>query len=261
MNRVFLTLASVLFLTFAATAQTTNGLSDAEIQGQSLAQEILEEAPATNFTQHGTLRIEDAKKKITDTHVIFVTRIASAYLETHYFADERTNNLIASIYLVIIHRHGQPNKYLLARDVFDLSEESKESRGLTDPKPLDDTQIMAPFAGSDFWICDLGLEFFHWPGQKVLKHETRRTRACTVLESTNPDPSPGSYSHVDSWIDDETLGVVHAEAYDAKGKLLKVFDPKSFKKVNGQWELQDMEIRNIQTGSRTWIKFDLNNKS
>jgi hypothetical protein len=122
-------------------------------------------------------------------------------------------------------------------------------------------ELMSPFAGSDFWIADLGLEFFHWQGQKVLKHETRRTRACTVLESTNPDPSAGGYSHVDSWIDDESHGIVHAEAYDANGKLLKVFDPKSFKKVNGQWELQDMEIRNVQTGSRTWIKFDLSGKS
>jgi hypothetical protein len=63
---------------------------------------------------------------------------------------------------------------------------------------------------------------------------------------------------VDSWIDEETLGIVHAEAYDANGKLLKVFDPKTFKKVNGQWELQEIEIRNVQTGSRSRIEFDLN---
>jgi Outer membrane lipoprotein-sorting protein len=117
-----------------------------------------------------------------------------------------------------------------------------------------------PFANSDFWVADLGLEFFHWPEQKILKHELRRSRACTVLESTNPNPSPNGYSRVVSWIDNETLGIVHAEAYDAKGKLLKVFDPKSFKKVNGQWELQDMEIRNVQTGSRTRLEFDLNKK-
>ena len=48
---------------------------------------------------------------------------------------------------------------------------------------------MDPFAGSDFWLCDLGLEFFHWPQQKVLKKEFHRQCACTVLESTNPNPS------------------------------------------------------------------------
>ena len=85
----------------------------------------------------------------------------------------------------------------------------------------------------------------------------RRGRSCKVLESTNPDPSPNGYSRVVSWIDNETLGIVQAEAYDAKGKLLKEFYPKSFKKVNGQWELQEMEIRNDQTGSRTRLEFDL----
>ena len=80
-----------------------------------------------------------------------------------------------------------------------------------------------------------------------------------VLESVNPDPTNG-YSRVDSWVDEETYGIVHAEAFDPKGKLLKVFDPRSFKKVNGQWELQGMEIRNVQTGSRTRIEFDLKNQ-
>jgi hypothetical protein len=73
----------------------------------------------------------------------------------------------------------------------------------------------------------------------------------------NPSPSTNAYSRVVSWIDNESGGIVHAEAYDANGKLLKEFDPKSFKKVNGQWELQDMEIRNVQTGSRTRLEFDL----
>jgi hypothetical protein len=77
------------------------------------------------------------------------------------------------------------------------------------------------------------------------------------LESTNPNSPPNGYSRVVSWIDNETHGIVQAEAYDAKGKLLKEFYPKTFKKVNGQWELQEMEIRNDQTGSRTRLEFDL----
>ena len=91
----------------------------------------------------------------------------------------------------------------------------------------------------------------------------RRGRACKVLESTNPDLSstnpfpPIGYSRVVSWIDNESGGIVQAEAYDLNNKLLKEFAPKSFKKVNGQWELQEMEIRNVQAGSRTRLEFDL----
>ena len=121
---------------------------------------------------------------------------------------------------------------------------------------------MTPFAHSDFWLCDLGLEFFHWPAQKVLPKTTnlKRGRAYTLLESTNPNPATNGYSRVRSWIDKETGGILEAEAYDAAGKLLKEFEPKSFKKVNGQWELQDMEIYNDQTRSRTRIEFDLKPK-
>ncbi len=176
-----------------------------------------------------------------------------------YYTTTPTSNSLASIELRVLHQNGQPNSYCFLK----LHSTSLIQRLAppTDAVPtLNENQIMSPFADSDFWIADLGLEFFHWPDQKVLRHEDKRTRACAVLESTNSNPSSGGYSRVDSWIDNETLGIVHAEAYDANGKLLKVFDPKSFKKVNGQWELQDMEIRNAQTKSRTSIKFDLKSK-
>ncbi len=118
---------------------------------------------------------------------------------------------------------------------------------------------MTPFAHSDFWVADLGLEFFHWPEQKILPKPTNlaRGRDYTLLESTNPNPSTNGYSRVLSWIDKETGGPLQAEAYDFNGKLLKEFMPKSFKKVNGQWALQEMEIRNVQTGSRTRLEFDI----
>jgi hypothetical protein len=124
---------------------------------------------------------------------------------------------------------------------------------------LSDENTMIPFANSDFWVADFGLEFFHWPEQKVLPKTTnlKRGRSYTLLESTNPNPSTNGYSRVLSWIDKETGGILEAEAYDVNGKLLKDFAPKSFKKVNGQWELQEMEIRNVQTGSSTKLEFDL----
>jgi hypothetical protein len=42
-----------------------------------------------------------------------------------------------------------------------------------------------------------------------------------------------------------------------RDKLLKEFDPKKVEKVNGVWQLEEMEIRNRQTGSRTRIDFNL----
>jgi hypothetical protein len=116
---------------------------------------------------------------------------------------------------------------------------------------------MIPFAGSDFWVADLGLEFLHWPTQRLLRKEIRRGQGCDVLESVNPQPAPGAYSRVVSWVDRDTDGIINAEAYDSKGKLLKEFAATDIKKVRGQWELKGMEISNRQTGSRTTIEFDL----
>ena len=120
---------------------------------------------------------------------------------------------------------------------------------------------MTPFAGSDFWLADLGLEFLHWPGQRLLKKELRSSQSCYVLESKNPAPTTNGYSRIVSWLDIDSVrdagqaAIIHADAYDAHGKLLKMFDPKKLKKVNGQYQLQEMEIRNEQTRSHTRIEF------
>jgi hypothetical protein len=59
---------------------------------------------------------------------------------------------------------------------------------------------MAPFTGSDFWIADLGLDFLHWPKQRLLRKEMRHSKSCEVLESVNPQSVPGGYARVVSWI-------------------------------------------------------------
>jgi hypothetical protein len=246
--------AMVLFFAAGAAAQTTNGLSDAEIQGRNLVQQLLEQTPATNFNQNGILKIRDKAGNTTNFLISFQTVVTAKNWQLIYEAS-RTNRYAAPIpivFLQIIHASGQTNQYLLCED-----ENGIAADGIETDTILNGNETMIPFAHSDFWIADLGLEFFHWPGQKVLKKEFRRNCSCTVLESTNPDPSTNGYSRVVSWIDEDSGGIVMAEAYDAQGKLLKEFYPKDFKKVNGQWQLGMMEIDNVQTGSRSRIEFDL----
>jgi hypothetical protein len=235
-------LATILFFAVGATAETTNDLSDAEIQGRQLAQQLCDAKPETNFTQIGVLNIRHSNGNKTNIPISFKTQITEVNWKAGYF--------IGNNAWVIIHQVGQENRY-----VFVEHNPDENVWNPTSFSHLNGNETAVPFANSDFWISDLGLEFFHWPEQKILKKENRRSRGCAVLESTNPNPSTNGYSRVVSWIDEESGGIVHAEAYDFKNKLLKEFDPKSFKKVNGQWELQEMEIRNVQTGSRTRLEF------
>jgi hypothetical protein len=124
-------------------------------------------------------------------------------------------------------------------------------------RPERPDQLYAAFAGTDFWIMDLGLAFLHWPDQRWIGRESRRTRTCDMLESLNPAPAPGAYRRVVTWVDEETGGIVRAEAYDARNRLLKEFSPGSFVRVGSRYELRDMEIRNEQTDSRTTLLFEV----
>ncbi|HEY2082055.1 MAG TPA: outer membrane lipoprotein-sorting protein [Verrucomicrobiae bacterium] len=234
------------FCLFASTlfAQKQNEISQPTVlpperaakEGKALVDEILAQKPAQNTTNTGvlTIRTKIARTQIPVRFEVFAT-------ETNWCSRYDANNTD----VVVIHDGADANEYRL-----------KTSDGKV--TALSGNQAAAtPFVGSDFSIADLGLEFFHWPEQHLIKKEMKRSRSCRVLESINPHPLPGGYSRVKSWIDAESDGIVYAEAYDAGGKLLKEFIPKHFEKVNGQWQLREMEIDNDQTDSSTRVDFDL----
>jgi hypothetical protein len=219
--------------------------AEASRQGRALAAELISGHPTQNITNSAVLNIRDANGNLAQIPVRFELFLSGNSWENRYVV-LNTNSSIITETLSVIHADSQPNRYL------------HSLAGTTTPAACDPTNS---FAGSDFALGDLGLEFLHWPEQRVLKSQMRRSRSCRVLESVNPSPAPGAYSRVVCWVDIDTDGIVHADAYDCKNKLLKEFDPKEFKKVDGQWQLREMEIDNRQTGSRTRIEFNLDPSS
>lgn len=222
---------------------------EASKQGRELAAEILAQKPAQDFANVGLLKLRNSQGARKALPLRFQTRITPTNWTTSYqvgsAADSNFTNSVEWT-LNIQRSAGQKNQY-------ELSGPSGTGGRLSCST---ENAAMTAFAGSDFWLADLGLEFFHWPEQKILRSELRKTRLCRVLESINPQPATNAYSRVVSWIDDESRGVLHAEAYDSQNKLLKEFDTKKFKKVNGEWQLEQLEIYNIQTRSRTQIEFN-----
>jgi hypothetical protein len=212
--------------------------SDAETEGQSLVQKILQSQPAENQTNSGVLQIK-AKGQTTKLPVTWETLITATHWSNRYEVQRGGTNMTS---LVVTHAGTTANQYELSEN------------GLV--QEFSGSQTFIPLAGSDFWLGDLGLEFFHWPGQKIVKKEFHRQCACAVLESTNPDTN--GYSRVVCWIDEESLGIVEAFAYDAQGRKLKNFYPKSLEKVNGQYRVESMVMENLQTGSTSRLEFDFN---
>ena len=224
--------------------------AEGERVARALVANLLAQKPTQNATNTSVVRIRGADRKwreipITCALVATPTNYLSIY-EVPPSGDR-----LGGTKLTIIHSDTGANQYF-------VGEPSTAS-----PKKLAEEQLMTPFAGSDFWLADLGLEFLHWPKQRVLRKEMRSTQFCDVLESINPHPVPGGYVRVLSWIGanhpDETI-VVHADAFDEHAKRLKQFAPKNLEKINGAYQLESMEMRNDQTGSRTIIEFNLGDK-
>jgi hypothetical protein len=212
-----------------------------EKEARALVADLLSRKPDQNSTNTGTLKIRDANDKHTEIPVRFeVFATATNWVSVYQTLPGEAGKAER---LVVIHAENQANQYQLFKG-------DKRS-------DLTGKEAMIPFAGSDFLAIDLGLEFLHWPEQRVLKKEMRRSQFCEVLQSLNPYASANSYKRVVAWIDPENGGIVHAEAYDERNDLFKKFDPTELKKVNGQYQLEEMEIRNLKTDSRTVVKFNL----
>lgn len=213
--------------------------------GQTLAARIRSAVPEENSEIHGRLQTKCGSKK-TETRVVCQVALAEGTWQTIYQSEATATG--GAERLVITHRTNGPNQYLYAR---------APARDAPLPAPQATADLDAPFAGSDFSLGELGLEFLHWPGQCRMANEQRLGQACFVLESTN---SPtGATVLVKSWIDEKNLGLLHADAYDSAGGLVKEFslDSASFKKdSHGHWQLKEMGIDNKKKHSHTDLKFD-----
>jgi len=219
-----------------------------EAGGQALAEQMRASMPEKDSAIHGALLINSGKTKTT-IPVVCEVKLHGGTWETIYQAEATPAS--GAERLDVIHSTNGPNRYLYARA-------AKPGAPLPEPGPVSPADLEAPFAGSDYSLGELGLEFLHWPGQCELGEEMRLGQACNVLESTNSQK--GGMVRIRSWIDTKSLGVLVADAYDSGGNRIKEFslDSKSFKKdARGHWQLEEMGIRNLKTRSRTDLKFDV----
>lgn len=221
----------------------------AEQEGRELTAELLSQVPAGNYTNTGVLEIyQRGSNRTVEVPVRFTVRVHGDRWTSLYEALSGETNMSLTSF-TILSAAGRPNRFYRG-----------EPRDLEQATPLTAGEVATlRFAGSDFWVGDLGLEFLRWPVQRLLKKEMKRGQSCNVLESINPDASVGGYARVVSWLDIDTGGIVLAQAYDADRKRMKEFAPKSFKKVEGQWQLKEMRIEDFKSRSRTILHFEVGN--
>lgn len=245
MNPTTIFLAAGLMATQRGALPTVDLAPPDPERGQALARQCRLAAPVERTQFSGVLKVTRDR----NTTVIPVTgQVIPGEPTWQVIYDVPGTNNRPAEKLIIVHATNGPNRYLHARA-------SQAGQPAGDPVELQPDQMAAPLAGSDFYLLDLGLDFFHWPTQRYLKSTMLDTRVCQVLESVRANPPPGGYARVVSWVDKETGGPLKAEAFDPSGKRVKEFSIKSLKKVEGRWELQEMEMRDLGKKSRTRLEF------
>ena len=225
------------------------------VEGEALAAELRMMKPEENLEVKGFIKIRDGDGKRTKVPFRYQIVVGDKSWQSIYETQPAARR--GAEKLIVVKAENQPNRYVILR-----------SNGTNTPSAeslaMSGDRAMVPFANSDFWLADLGLEFLHWPKQRIVeeaKIKMRKGRPCKVLESVNPHPGGAGYTRVRSWIDAKTGKPILAEAYGPDDKLLKEFEVGSLTKVNGQWELKNLEMRNARTDSHTILEFNYEQKA
>ena len=108
-------------------------------------------------------------------------------------------------------------------------------------------------AGSDFLLRELGMEFLHWPEQRIRGRELSNGRWCQVLESVSKRPD--GPATVRSWIDEKLGVVLSAEVYDARLVRLKHFSITQFREQADRWTCSVSMVDDVK-GTKTELAFD-----
>ncbi len=216
--------------------------------GRELAAMLQSLRPAEEVKWSGMLKIAGRGQKVPAVPIQCETKLGETNWSVTYLTG--ATETMGAEKLTVVFSTNAPNEYIYARA-------ASPGAPLGEPKVLTGSAADIPLAGSDFWLSDLGFEFYHWADQVRLPGEMRRSRPCYVLESTNPHPSAGGYARVRTWVEKESNQPLQAEAYGADKKLLKEFELGSVEKINGHYEVKDLKMFNRKTGSRTYLDFNL----
>ncbi len=244
MKRLYTTLA----LSFFLGALTGNKTHAETSPGQRLANEMRQTQLLNYERISGTLRTKGRRGKRSAVALTLQTALVDGQWQSIFrTVDPQTSDIIE---LTIVRGPDQAPRYFTAQG---------QNGALKTGIELARGQVMTPLSESEFWVADLGLEFFYWPSQTILqdaKIKMRKGISCFVLESRREDQDAIGYSRVRSWISRDHGGLIYAEAYGVDGKKIKTFEVSDVEKIDGVWKLKELRIRNEKARSTTELEFN-----
>jgi hypothetical protein len=205
------------------------------VDGAAIMQRVLANRPALSLWLEAELRIERKTAESFDLNIFFngdPRQVRTAYRVTT--PDEAAGTTVLMI---------ESGDCWLCE------------KGKCEPRKLTPAERATPFLGGDFAYEDLELAFLRWPNHKFVRESRRLGFDCWVIESKPGADTPSQYGRVLSWVDKQYMAVVIAEAYDAKGKLLKTLEVKSVRKLDEKhYIVGQIALTNVQSKSRTVLR-------
>lgn len=103
------------------------------------------------------------------------------------------------------------------------------------------------------WM-DLTLGFLWWHGGNIIGREETRGQPCYVLDRHAPANEAEPYASVRIWVDTRVSMLLQADGYDKLGDGIRRLSVKSFKKINDEWMIKDLEIEHHPSKLRTILR-------
>lgn len=112
----------------------------------------------------------------------------------------------------------------------------------------------APVPGMDFSWADLSFSFLWWKDARLAGMERKKGRLCRVVDVIAPDPEKGEYAGMRLWIDPEIGLLLQAEGYNRENERIRRMEIKSFKKIEGLWTIQDIDVESFPSRHKTLLR-------
>ena len=156
------------------------------INGEDLALSIRNSIPSENISINASMEVTLKNRKRLKTALTIETKLLGKDEFLTIYKTKLEKNFTT---WEIRRKIGHPNKYNIEQPKNDA--EKKQN-------------LYIELAGSSFTLADFGLEFLHWPNQKTIRKQRRKSRLCNVLESKPAKAIKVEYSRVHSWVDEKS---------------------------------------------------------
>ncbi len=103
------------------------------------------------------------------------------------------------------------------------------------------------------WM-DLTLGFLWWNGGQIIGQEENRGQPCYVLDRHAPVGAMAPYASVRIWVDKRVSMLLQTQGYDKLANLTRRLSVKSFKKINHEWMIKDLEVEDLSRQTTTILR-------